>query len=291
MPGFTSTIPSRPSTTTIYLDDSFEYQVTAYDPEDPDSLDFQLIAGPEEMLMGRLTGQLTWTPVPDDVGTHMVTVRVTDTYDDYQDQSFDLRVREEGEPPTTTNIDAVTVIAIATGAILIGLAAIVTTTEFGKYSFVALLLPLYVKMAKKEVLDNNTRYALQGIIIEHPGIHYHAILREFDLQNGAAVYHLSVLEREGYIRSVRDGRLKRYYVADTKVPSDIKPSPDALREDIIYLVDRSPGLSQKEISEELGIDRNTTGYHLRDLVSKKRIKASRRGKFTVYWPRFYTPPK
>ncbi|NIP35568.1 MAG: helix-turn-helix domain-containing protein, partial [Thermoplasmata archaeon] len=67
-------------------------------------------------------------------------------------------------------------------------------------------------------LDNRTRLAIHGLVVENPGMHYNEIIREFDLTNGVAAYHLDVLEREGFIRSVRDGTLRRFYSSSTKVP-------------------------------------------------------------------------
>ena len=133
------------------------------------------------------------------------------------------------------------------------------------------------------MLDNKTRHALLGIIITNPGIHYKAIMREFDLKNGVAAYHLDVLERDNFIRSVRDGRLKRFYSTDTKVPLDRRATPEELREEILELVVANPGISQKEVVNELGVESDTVGYHLRAMVADGTIKDERRGKYMTYY--------
>ena len=134
-------------------------------------------------------------------------------------------------------------------------------------------------------MDNSNRYSIHGLIIDKPGIHYSEIIREFDLTNGVAAYHLSVLERENFIRSVRDGRLKRFYSTYTKVPQDQKRTPEELRWGILDYVKSRPGVSQKDIVNALGISRDSTGYFLREMVKERKLESSRKGKYTVYRPR------
>ncbi|MCK4968974.1 MAG: winged helix-turn-helix transcriptional regulator, partial [Thermoplasmata archaeon] len=113
-------------------------------------------------------------------------------------------------------------------------------------------------------------------------MHYNEIIREFSLTNGVAAYHLDVLEREGFLRSIRDGTLRRFYSTTSKVPQDHRLTPDQVRERILLLVSDSPGISQKAIVDELGIGRTLVGYHLKTLIDDGYLKASRQGRFTVY---------
>ncbi len=177
-------------------------------------------------------------------------------------------------------LDAPQVAAVAFVVVAVLGVAFAATTEPGKYWVGLLGAPMFTKV--EDVLDNKTRYALHGVIVENPGIHYSAIKEEFGLANGQAAYHLDVLERESFIRSVRDGKLKRFYSARAKVPRDKLRSPDETREDLVDLVRRTPGISQLEVIEELGLERNEASYYLRDLVKEGRLLAEREGKYTVY---------
>jgi ATP-dependent DNA helicase RecG len=145
-----------------------------------------------------------------------------------------------------------------------------------------LLTPLFTKIAKNKVLDHKTRYSIHGLIVENPGVHYSAIMREYGLTNGVAAYHLSVLEREGYIKSTRDGMQRRFYTSTAKVPPTHNQTPEELRERAISIIHQRPGISQKEISEEMAVNRDTIGYHLRELVKNGDLKTSRDGKYVVY---------
>jgi len=172
--------------------------------------------------------------------------------------------------------------AAAAGAVLIILAAAVLT-ETMRYSLVLLALPLFTRFKRDQVLDNKNRYSIHGLIIDNPGINFAAILEELGLPMGVITYHLDVLERENYVRSVRDGRLKRFFTTDTRIPKTYRMSPEDIRDALVDLVSAMPGISQKEIIREIGIDRETVGYHLRELVRTRRLRDSKVGRYTVYW--------
>jgi predicted transcriptional regulator len=169
----------------------------------------------------------------------------------------------------------------AFGAVLTVL-IVAAVLEPSRYALLLLILPLYARLHKHEVLDNKTRYALHGLILENPGLHYNEIIREFGLTNGVAAYHLHVLEREGFLRAVRDGTLKRFYSVTTKVPQDRRLTPDQIRDEIVRFVAKTPGINQREIVSELGIGRTVAGYHLKAMVDDGILESSRFGKFTTY---------
>lgn len=93
---------------------------------------------------------------------------------------------------------------------------------------------------------------------------------------------MNVLVRENFIRSVNDGHLRRFYSRHTKVPKDHHLTPTEVRTEILNIVATNPGISQKDIVDELGRDRATVGYHLREMVKEGRLRASRKGQYTVY---------
>jgi predicted transcriptional regulator len=176
--------------------------------------------------------------------------------------------------------DGPVVFTVTIGLLAILVMAVVGAAETGKDSLGLLGAPVFTR--SKEVLDNKTRHALHGVIVERPGINYTALREEFDLANGQAAYHLNVLEQESFIRSVRDGKLKRFYSAHTKVPEGMGRSPEEIREEIVELVRSRSGINQLEVMEELGLDRDAASYYLRELVKEGRLKAGKEGWYTVY---------
>jgi predicted transcriptional regulator len=165
------------------------------------------------------------------------------------------------------------VLTVSIGLLIVLVLAVVASTEPGKYSILLLFAPLIIKT--EDVLDNKTRHAILGIIVSNPGIHYSAIRDEIELPNGQAVYHLHVLERKEFIRSVRDGKLKRFYQAFVKVPEDVGRSPEETRDAIVEVVQMMPGINQQEVMEELGMDRNEASYYLRNLDKEGRLTAKK----------------
>ena len=194
-----------------------------------------------------------------------------------------IEVKEGAPSREPVRPDAVPVAVLASGSIIV-LLGVFASTEYGGCSVMGLLIPLYARLKREAVLDNKTRFALHGIILENPGIHFKALVKQLDIPTGSAIYHLGVLEREGFIKTRRDGVLKRFYIDAAKVPQGNEPSPEDLRLRIVMLVCKEPGLTQTAISERMGKERDMVGYHLRALVRGGYLTGSRAGKYTVYHP-------
>jgi predicted transcriptional regulator len=94
-----------------------------------------------------------------------------------------------------------------------------------------------------------------------------------------------VLERENFIKSTRDGNLKRFYVATAKVTTSKYLSSEELRKEMSRIITARPGISQRELIEEVGYSRDSVGYHLREMVSDGTIRDARKGKYTTYYPK------
>ena len=86
----------------------YTYQVLAFDP-DGDELRYSLNASPAGMLIGPVSGIITWTPGPEQVGANAVIVQVSDGHGGSTPQTFAVNVvnvndppRIESAPPSTT---------------------------------------------------------------------------------------------------------------------------------------------------------------------------------------------
>ena len=193
-----------------------------------------------------------------------------------------IDVLAKAEEPPGPSLGGTWLPIVLTIVTVLAILGAVSLTEVGRYALVALMMPLLARLNKEDVLDNRVRYLIHGTIDENPGIHFNALLEQLELPNGSGVYHLEVLEREHFITSVRDGRLKRFYSTNSSIPDSHRMTPEQVRSGTLALIARRPGISQKEIIEELGVDRDTVGYHLRELVREGRITDSRSGKYVVY---------
>ncbi|WP_182865076.1 FG-GAP-like repeat-containing protein [Rhodopirellula sp. JC639] len=80
--------------------DVFRYSALAIDP-DGDRLTYSLVAGHSTGLIDATTGRLTWQSTSAEIGSNRFTVRATDPYGLFVDQTFDLQVRDsvQNRPP------------------------------------------------------------------------------------------------------------------------------------------------------------------------------------------------
>jgi predicted transcriptional regulator len=150
-------------------------------------------------------------------------------------------------------------------------------TEVGKYRLLAVLfLPLYTRLHKEEVLDNETRGMIRGYVHAVPGVHYNEILRHLSLRNGEATHHLLTLEREGFIQSRNDGRLKRFYPAGMKL-SEAPPILDRIQRTIYDTLREKDGMSQREIAQMLDISSSSVSRHINRMASMGVVRLERQG--------------
>ncbi|MHB8956341.1 MAG: putative Ig domain-containing protein [Pirellulaceae bacterium] len=92
IPNASSTITST-APVQAAVERPYAYQVTAVDI-DGDPLRFELTDFPTGMALDTITGQITWTPTIAQLGSHVVTVIVTDSRSGTDAQSFTIEVVE-----------------------------------------------------------------------------------------------------------------------------------------------------------------------------------------------------
>lgn len=102
----TATIP------TALCNGGYRYQVNATD-SDGDVLTYSLAAAPTGMVMGAANGLIAWSPTFADVGSHAVTLKLTDSAGSVTTQSYALAVLPPNRapvivsvPPTQANVGA-----------------------------------------------------------------------------------------------------------------------------------------------------------------------------------------
>jgi len=150
-------------------------------------------------------------------------------------------------------------------------------TEIGKYRLLPVLfLPLYTRLHRGELLDNDSRGMIRGCIISEPGIHYSAIIRRLGMTNGEAAHHLQTLEREGIIWSRNDGRFKRFYPAGMKL-ADAPMNLNRLQTAIFETLRERDGLSKSELSRVLEASFPTIHRHVSRLAAMGVVRLERKG--------------
>jgi predicted transcriptional regulator len=250
--------------TKIVLDAS---ATTDNDPEFPSNGNFTWIIGDgdEDVVLYGITVDYEFQRK----GTHTVRLEVRDSAGNMALDLADVKVLKGPEEFPYLPLLAAAFVGIAFAGI--------ANTEAGKYWFLKfLILPLYVKLSKKDVLDHFIRGQIYGYLVVHPGDNYTTIKRNLDLTNGTLTYHLDVLEREGYIKSQLRGTRRFYYPKEAKMPDNGTGFP-AIKEDIIMRVEETPGITVSDLASLVGVSRQLTNYHLRALIREGYVQVERRG--------------
>jgi predicted transcriptional regulator len=160
----------------------------------------------------------------------------------------------------------------------------ITGTEIGKYGFFKAILPFLARRKKKRNYELGfIKGSVRGVIYGNPGENYSSIKKKLNLPNGTLTYYLRTLEKEGIIRSERDGFLKRFYpskqTGETK--SEVMELTE-IQQNIYELIQDNPGISQNKILKKLEteISQQKLNYHIQKMVKARIIKVERAGKRT-----------
>jgi predicted transcriptional regulator len=217
---------------------------------------------------------------PPIAGSHKIIVRIIQadqkfsTNVDYI-QPVEVQGRSEGPTYALATITMGTLIGVGAAAA----AAFFLTTEIGKFMGLSLFLPLYSKLQPEEVLDRFIRGKILGYIRANPGAHYNLIKQDLELHNGTLMHHLDTLERNGFIRSSRDGTLKRFFPGDQKVPEGrLYLSP--IQDSMARYIGANPGVSQADLSRGLYIEPHIVKYHVRVLRDASLLRVEEDGNRT-----------
>jgi DNA-binding transcriptional ArsR family regulator len=163
-------------------------------------------------------------------------------------------------------------VPVAAAAGGLGAVLAVALTEAGRWKLTVLAVPLYSRLRREGLLNHAIRERIFGYVNEHPGANFSTIMKELDLKNGVLAYHLTTLEREEMIRSLRDGTFRRYY------PRSSRSVPFEVQKAILEKLAQSPGLAESELAKSMGLSRQVLEFHLNSLIDSGHVRLERRGK-------------
>lgn len=150
-----------------------------------------------------------------------------------------------------------------------------------------LLLPLYARLRKEDILENAIRDDILHVVGQQPGISASELGRHLECGWGTLVYHLTVLERMRLISSAREGRHKRFFVQGRINYSDkgalaILANPAARI--ILDAIQRSPGIIQKDLGDRVGLSAGTVAWHVERLAAQGLVLKEEDGRSVRYLP-------
>jgi predicted transcriptional regulator len=163
-------------------------------------------------------------------------------------------------------------------AVSIWVLIFVLATEPSRYTLLKFLwVPLYTKIRKDEVLDQFVRGRIFGFIEHNPGVTYSQIKRKVGVGNGTLTHHLSMLEKQNYVKAQRDGLYKRFYPRDYHIDEDAVELNN-MQKDIYFLAKTRPGISQKDLADELEVSERVVSYHIHLMQEARLLRVERTGR-------------
>lgn len=151
--------------------------------------------------------------------------------------------------------------------------------DVGRILLGAATLPLYTRLKKSDVLKNEVRASVYAYIQANPGVRFEELRKALGLGNGALVFHLQILEREGFVKSAKEWSKRRFWAsANAGGPKSDVTAHDA----VANLLAGEPGLSPSAVAQKLGISRQLARYHLKALERQGRVRAEGSGILQQY---------
>ena len=143
--------------------------------------------------------------------------------------------------------------------------------------FLSLYTRLNEKTIEKDLFQQNVRGRIFQYIKDNPSINFSMIKNEIQSGTGNTMYHLSVLQRKGYIRFACKGNLKCYWVKD-QFPGIDKASRLEIQENILQIISQHGRISRTELLTLLKISKSTLHKHLQRLEKKGLIILVKEGR-------------
>ena len=138
---------------------------------------------------------------------------------------------------------------------------------------------------KIEYFSENKLY-IYKYILNTAGVHLRKFLKELGLAMGDTQYHLSVLEKEGRIKSRRIGKHRHYY--PVTIPDEQNElilaflRQETARDILVYLMENS-GSTQQELANFKKVSAPTIKWHMSRLIESELVIVTREGKTVKYF--------
>ncbi|MFX1390116.1 MAG: hypothetical protein ACFE9Z_08650 [Promethearchaeota archaeon] len=143
------------------------------------------------------------------------------------------------------------------------------------------------KLTKSEVLENPPiRKKIYKYIQNNPGAYYYKIVKEFDLGNHSATWHLEMLLRFGFIKDMKIENNHIFYESSLNA-KEIEECFYLSNNKVIlildYLKSNSNGCTKSELAENLKMHLNTVKKYLKKLVGLKQISMKKISNRNLYF--------
>ncbi len=140
--------------------------------------------------------------------------------------------------------------------------------------------PFYTRLRRQDIEGHEARQEILDRLRASPGMSLSTIIGEVGDPRSTVMYHLRVLEKEGLVRSDRDGRNRLYYTGSVTVHPAFH-----LEDAIVEAVLRDPGADISKVARELKTSKQLVSYHVQKLQESGRLWVEREGRRKALYPR------
>ncbi len=174
-------------------------------------------------------------------------------------------------------------LAIGTGfsfvTLFLALTLALGFSEIARYRFLEPLAPHYTRLSEErielDIAQQNTRGRIYRFIADNPGASLGKIKAMVGTGHGTAIYHLSVLQREGFLKSATQGRKKLFWMKEN-YPGHPKASLTEHQQKILKLMKEHGELSRTRLMELSGLPKTTLHNNLGTLKKAGLVKEEMR---------------
>lgn len=193
--------------------------------------------------------------------------------------------QSQNEPRPLTTEDAATagVLAAASGAGFLFWLQNVLGIGLGRL----FMAPMFSRIEKNELLNNEGRDVLMTLIDENPGIGLKDLSERAGLGWGTTVYHMSRLEAAGFVASMKNGQ-NRHFFKNGHPAALMKDHVAVLRNQTAGNVARfllaTPGSTQTTIAKRLGLGAPTVTKYVKRMERQGLVQVVQDGRSKIVQP-------
>ncbi|PIU21878.1 MAG: transcriptional regulator [Candidatus Diapherotrites archaeon CG08_land_8_20_14_0_20_34_12] len=139
---------------------------------------------------------------------------------------------------------------------------------------------------RERILSLEVRRNLYDLIKQSPGVHFRELKRRSNLAIGSLQYHLSVLERGGFVICRKEKKFARYFPLDFYSKEEDKTilslaNDSKIKLALLHLLKKKK-ITNEFLSKQLNLSPSTISFHLNKLVVAQLIDRNKKGRKTIY---------
>lgn len=132
------------------------------------------------------------------------------------------------------------------------------------------------------------REKILSYVSENPGCSESNVLSELEMKRGTFRYHADKLQLSNLLIALKQGRFINYFSKGNSNENDLQAAGSNMQGDtrkcVLETICDEPGVTGKELSEKIGVDKSTIHWHITRLKDENMIRDEKDGRFRKYYP-------